>query len=55
LINGTPLRARETINFFIQECGTVDILVSNAGIQRDAPCLEMLLENWLQGRLKSEF
>ncbi|MBI5603103.1 MAG: glucose 1-dehydrogenase [Deltaproteobacteria bacterium] len=32
----------------IQEFGTVDILVSNAGIQKDAPFLEMLLDDWLQ-------
>jgi glucose 1-dehydrogenase len=30
----------------IQKFGTVDILVSNAGIQKDAPFLEMLLEDW---------
>ena len=30
----------------IGEFGTVDILVSNAGIQRDASCVEMTLEQW---------
>lgn len=30
----------------IQELGTLDILVNNAGIQRDAPFLEMTLDQW---------
>lgn len=30
----------------IQALGTLDILVNNAGIQRDAPFLEMTLEQW---------
>ncbi len=30
----------------IGELGTLDILVNNAGIQRDAPLLEMTLEQW---------
>jgi len=30
----------------IQEFGTIDILVSNAGLQRDAPLVEMTLEMW---------
>jgi glucose 1-dehydrogenase len=30
----------------IQESGTIDILVSNAGLQRDAPLDEMTLEQW---------
>jgi glucose 1-dehydrogenase len=30
----------------IQEFGTLDILVNNAGIQRDAPFLEMTLDQW---------
>jgi glucose 1-dehydrogenase len=30
----------------LQEFGTLDILVNNAGIQRDAPFLEMTLEQW---------
>ena len=29
-----------------EEFGTVDILVNNAGIQRDAPFVEMKLEDW---------
>lgn len=33
---------QKTIHTF----GTVDILVSNAGIQKDAPFLEMTLEDW---------
>lgn len=33
---------RKTIDTY----GTVDILVSNAGIQKDAPFLEMSLEDW---------
>lgn len=31
-----------------QRYGSVDILVSNAGIQRDAPLAEMTLEQWLK-------
>jgi glucose 1-dehydrogenase len=30
----------------IHECGTVDILVSNSGMQNDAPFAEMTLEQW---------
>ena len=30
----------------IGELGTIDILVSNAGLQRDAPCATMTLEQW---------
>jgi glucose 1-dehydrogenase len=30
----------------IAELGTIDILVSNAGLQRDAPLTEMTLEQW---------
>ncbi len=30
----------------IQELGTIDILVSNAGLQRDAALLDMTLEQW---------
>jgi glucose 1-dehydrogenase len=30
----------------IQEFGTIDVLVSNAGLQRDAPLVEMTLEQW---------
>ena len=30
----------------IQEFGTVDILVANAGLQQDAPLLEMTLAQW---------
>jgi glucose 1-dehydrogenase len=30
----------------IQKLGTLDILVNNAGIQRDAPFLEMTLDQW---------
>src|SRR5581483_11052686 len=30
----------------IKQFGTVDILVNNAGLQRDAPFLEMTLEQW---------
>jgi len=30
----------------ISQFGTVDILVNNAGLQRDAPFLDMTLENW---------
>ena len=29
-----------------QEFGTIDILVNNAGIQKDAPFIEMTLEQW---------
>jgi glucose 1-dehydrogenase len=32
----------------IKELGTIDILVSNAGIQRDAPLEEMTLHQWRQ-------
>jgi len=32
----------------IQEFGTVDILINNAGLQRDAPFEEMTLEDWNQ-------
>lgn len=30
----------------IQEFGTIDILVSNAGLQRDSPLVDMTLEQW---------
>ena len=30
----------------IEEYGTVDILVSNAGVQKDAPLLDMTLDQW---------
>jgi glucose 1-dehydrogenase len=30
----------------VQDFGTIDILVSNAGLQRDAPLVEMTLEQW---------
>lgn len=30
----------------LHRCGTLDILVNNAGIQRDAPLLEMSLQQW---------
>lgn len=30
----------------LQQFGTIDILVNNAGLQRDAPFLEMTLEQW---------
>lgn len=30
----------------LQEFGTIDILVNNAGIQKDAPFLDMTLEQW---------
>jgi glucose 1-dehydrogenase len=30
----------------IKEFGTIDILVNNAGLQKDAPFLEMTLEDW---------
>jgi glucose 1-dehydrogenase len=30
----------------IQECGTIDILVSNAGLQKDAAFVDMSLEQW---------
>jgi glucose 1-dehydrogenase len=30
----------------LREYGTVDILVSNAGVQKDAPFLDMALEQW---------
>jgi glucose 1-dehydrogenase len=30
----------------LQEFGTIDVLVSNAGLQRDAPLVEMTLEQW---------
>ncbi len=30
----------------IQQFGTVDILINNAGLQRDAPFNEMTLEQW---------
>jgi glucose 1-dehydrogenase len=33
-------------NRMVQEFGTVDILVANAGLQRDAPFHEMTLEQW---------
>lgn len=32
----------------IEAFGTVDILINNAGIQRDAPLLEMSLDDWQQ-------
>lgn len=31
---------------FIKQFGTIDILVSNSGIQKDAPFLEMSFEDW---------
>ncbi|MFG2883391.1 SDR family oxidoreductase [Streptomyces sp. NPDC048297] len=30
----------------VQEFGTIDILVANAGLQRDAPCTEMTTAQW---------
>jgi glucose 1-dehydrogenase len=30
----------------VQDFGTIDILVSNAGLQRDAPLVDMTLERW---------
>src|ERR1700743_3854655 len=30
----------------VKECGTIDILVSNAGLQRDSAIHEMTLEEW---------
>ncbi|MET9729419.1 SDR family oxidoreductase [Streptomyces sp. NPDC006458] len=30
----------------VQEFGTIDILVANAGLQRDAPLVEMTLDQW---------
>ena len=42
-------KEEEVVSMFqklVQEFGTVDILVSNAGIQRDSPFTEMTLEKW---------
>lgn len=41
----------DVISLFEQSCkalGTIDILVSNAGIQRDSPLEEMTLDHWNQ-------
>ncbi|AYN43966.1 glucose 1-dehydrogenase [Streptomyces dangxiongensis] len=34
------------MNRMVQEFGTIDILVANAGMQRDAPFVEMTLAEW---------
>lgn len=39
-------QVHQLFNFAITQFGTVDILVSNAGLQRDAPFEEMTLEQW---------
>jgi glucose 1-dehydrogenase len=36
----------EMFSRMVQEFGTIDILVANAGLQRDAPFHEMTLEQW---------
>ncbi len=51
----------EVVNMFqkaISEFGTIDIMVSNAGIQRDAPLEKMTLEQWdavIQTNLTGQF
>jgi len=39
-------QVQEMFRTMCREFGTIDILVSNAGIQRDAPLEEMTLEQW---------
>ncbi len=39
-------QVRRMFQKMIKEYGTIDILVNNAGIQRDAPFLEMTLQQW---------
>jgi glucose 1-dehydrogenase len=48
-LKGDVSRENEVEELFRRACrefGTIDILVSNAGIQRDAPFPEMTLEQW---------
>ena len=39
-------KVREMFEKMIKEFGTVDILINNAGLQKDAPIDEMTLEQW---------
>lgn len=39
-------QVQEMVRRMIRELGTIDILVANAGLQRDAPFHEMTLEQW---------
>ncbi len=39
-------QVKQMFTSVIKEFGTIDILVNNAGIQRDAPLLEMTLDQW---------
>lgn len=36
----------EMVSTMAERLGTIDILVANAGLQRDAPTVEMTLEQW---------
>jgi glucose 1-dehydrogenase len=39
-------QVREMFRTMIERFGTIDILINNAGLQRDAPFSEMTLEQW---------
>ncbi len=39
-------QVKDMFKKMIKEYGTIDILVNNAGIQKDAPLLDMTLEQW---------
>jgi glucose 1-dehydrogenase len=42
----SEVHVKEMFRHAIEEFGTIDVLVNNAGIQRDAPFGEMTLEQW---------
>jgi glucose 1-dehydrogenase len=42
----SEVHVKEMFRHAIEELGTIDVLVNNAGIQRDAPFGEMTLEQW---------
>jgi glucose 1-dehydrogenase len=39
-------QVRDMFSIMVQRLGTIDILINNAGLQRDAPFQEMTLEQW---------
>ncbi len=46
VMSARKLKCRKMFADVIQQFGTVDILINNAGLQRDAPFNEMTLEQW---------